>query len=242
MQESFCRLIEELKEHDPGDRHIGFISETEASKTQTDYRNIIKQLLEETVKEEETEEIFDRAFYCYGLDLYEDVPLIEPGEDENITRDIGRIVIAIDTSGSCYFDLVHDFLGTIVGLINEIAPDLSEDSELIILECDSKIRHEESLKGNAINTKTFENRELHGGGGTDFVPVFERINELNRKNPLRPVKALIYLSDAEGEFPEEAPDHPAIFVIPESGDEAYEPEIPDYVTVCRYRSDRGGSL
>ena len=47
-----------------------------------------------------------------------------------------------------------------------------------------------------------------GGGGTSFRPVFEWVE----KQGLRP-EALVYFTDAEGEFPERAPHYPVIWLV-----------------------------
>jgi predicted metal-dependent peptidase len=51
-------------------------------------------------------------------------------------------------------------------------------------------------------------RELGGGGGTSFLPVFEWM----ASRCLRP-DALLYFTDAEGEFPRCAPDFPVIWLV-----------------------------
>ena len=50
-----------------------------------------------------------------------------------------------------------------------------------------------------------------GGGGTDFRPVFERLAAADRMPA-----ALLYMTDAEGRFPERAPVHPVLWLLPEA--------------------------
>ena len=47
-----------------------------------------------------------------------------------------------------------------------------------------------------------------GGGGTDFRPLFEWV----AAEQLRP-DLLVYFTDAEGEFPEYAPDYPVLWLV-----------------------------
>jgi predicted metal-dependent peptidase len=49
---------------------------------------------------------------------------------------------------------------------------------------------------------------LPGGGGTDFRPVFEWL-----RNHAGPPGALLYFTDACGEFPEEAPPYPVLWLV-----------------------------
>lgn len=198
-----------------------------ADKSRTDYRSLIRGMLENIIEEKETEETIDRNMYCYGLEMYGDVPLIEPGEDECIKKEISRIAVAIDTSGSCYDRTACAFLGELGSMFREMAPYMNENSEVIVFECDSSIHKEDHYFLDDIGENTFKGRELLGGGGTSFVPVFDRIGELSRKDDDRPFKALIYLSDCEGEFPDKAPEYPVIFVVPSSYSEHV--QVPDYV-------------
>ncbi|MCR4595310.1 MAG: VWA-like domain-containing protein [Lachnospiraceae bacterium] len=243
MQDGFDKLMEQLASRGGDgasqDICIGFQRDYLASKTKSDYKEMMRDLLQDTIREKETEETPDRAMYCYGLDMYGDVALIEPGEDEDISYDLGRLAIAIDTSGSCFFDTVDGFLGYTGRLIEEVAPNLTEDSEIIIFECDDQIRVEDRLRGDQIRPGAFARRMLHGGGGTSFVPVIERVSKLSEAESERPIRALIYLSDAYGIFPDKAPDYPVIFVMPHREDADEEPDIPAYVSTYYYDKEDG---
>jgi predicted metal-dependent peptidase len=49
---------------------------------------------------------------------------------------------------------------------------------------------------------------IGGGGGTSFIPVFEWIAAEYRRPDL-----LIYFTDAEGDFPRQAPDYPVVWLV-----------------------------
>ena len=51
---------------------------------------------------------FDYIFYHYGMEMYGNMPLIEPQETKEVNR-IEDFVIAIDTSMSCKRELVQKF-------------------------------------------------------------------------------------------------------------------------------------
>lgn len=57
----------------------------------------------------------------------------------------------------------------------------------------------------------WDSMPIHGGGGTDFRPVFEVIAE-RRKNGSPKPAMLVYFTDGYGCFPEEAPDYPVIWI------------------------------
>ncbi|MFN3883741.1 MAG: VWA-like domain-containing protein, partial [Rhodocyclaceae bacterium] len=51
-------------------------------------------------------------------------------------------------------------------------------------------------------------RRFEGGGGTSFVPVFEWLERAGQRPD-----ALIYFTDADGEFPARAPDYPVLWLV-----------------------------
>ena len=74
-----------------------------------DYTNFLKKfaVMGEVMKINDDE--FDYVFYTYGLQLYKNLPLIEPLEYKEEKR-IREFVIAIDTSGSVVGELVQKFV------------------------------------------------------------------------------------------------------------------------------------
>ncbi|KIR01221.1 hypothetical protein P261_00035 [Lachnospiraceae bacterium TWA4] len=77
-------------------------------KKRKDYRQFLQQFM--STKEDSVLDLdsFDYIYYLYGLEHYEDMPLIEPLEYKEVTR-LEQLVIAIDTSGSCSGELVKLF-------------------------------------------------------------------------------------------------------------------------------------
>ncbi|MGE5153641.1 MAG: VWA-like domain-containing protein, partial [Bdellovibrio bacteriovorus] len=51
-------------------------------------------------------------------------------------------------------------------------------------------------------------RDLKGGGGTSFAPVFQWI----AKEGIQP-DLLVYFTDADGEFPKQEPPYPVIWLV-----------------------------
>lgn len=110
------------------------------------------------------------------------------------------IVIAIDTSGSVY-SLADQFYA-------ETREILQSWNCLRIhhVLCDNEIQHWEILSG-----QEFLPNKVQGGGGTDFRPVFDRI----QNEGLSP-HVLIYLTDTYGAFPNTPPSYPVLWVSTES--------------------------
>ena len=54
--------------------------------------------------------------------------------------------------------------------------------------------------------------KISGGGGTSFIPVFDWIAAEHRRPDL-----LLYFTDAEGDFPAQAPDYPVVWLVKGKG-------------------------
>ena len=61
---------------------------------------------------------FDYGFYAYGLELYGNIPLMEPLEYQE-TRKIHDLVIVIDTSDSCREGVIAAFLSETRAILNQ---------------------------------------------------------------------------------------------------------------------------
>jgi len=129
----------------------------------------------------------------YLNEIYDYVYLPDLKEYEEITN----IIIAVDTSGSITDDLLSQFLGEIFS-IKAMSPTIA----MKIITCDCEVHDVFDVDGEMPKI-TFKGR-----GGTSFVPVFKDI-ETKKRDP----KALIYLTDAYGNFPVKAPEYPVLWVI-----------------------------
>jgi predicted metal-dependent peptidase len=111
------------------------------------------------------------------------------------SREIGKIVFAIDTSGSIDRDLLKTF-------ISEIKDAMSIFSvSVTVIHCDTKVRKVEEL---------MEDDDIvpEGRGGTEFQPVFDYVNQ-----NLEETKAIVYFTDGGcwGGFKE--PDCPVLWAM-----------------------------
>ena len=188
-----------------------------------DYKELIKEAVSKTEICRESDEI-DPALYEYGLDLYGDVPIIEPLEQRYESR-ISSVVIAVDTSGSCMASL-KDFWTETLEIFREISLQASID-RLHYLECDADISEEKEYSS-VEELAVSENRghSFKGYGGTDFVPVFEKIREYEETG--EKIDFMVYFTDGEGDYPPADPGYPVYFVFANKEDveftDSYRPE------------------
>lgn len=112
----------------------------------------------------------------------------------------GTVVLAADTSGSIGDRELDVFFAEMAGLLEDVRP-----KRLVIVWCDAKVhRADEAEDPSDLNVIRYKGAP--GGGGTNFVPVFEWV----KSEGIQP-EALVYLTDGEGQFPKAAPNYPVIW-------------------------------
>lgn len=112
-----------------------------------------------------------------------------------------NIVVVLDTSGSVTNEELHEFLSEINSLKAQLR------ASITLHACDTAL----SPKGPWVFEAWEEFKlpeEFHGGGGTDFRPIFDWI-KLHGKSP----DMLLYFTDAIGEFPKTEPHYPVIWLV-----------------------------
>lgn len=177
-----------------------------------EYETVLREFLHEKEVCNMDPDSFDRDFYALGMEMYENVVLLEPME-ETEKNGMGTIVLAIDTSGSCEGEVIRKFVAQTAGLLHTMSR--LEYQELVILQADVKIWSEVHLKpGDTMPDCT--QMKMYGFGGTDFRPVFRRVEELNEETQ---VDVLIYLTDAFGRYPLKESVVKTFFVIPNLDDQ-----------------------
>lgn len=192
----------------------------DATASSMNYREILEDFLRKTIVEQESPLSIDPVWYHYGLDLLEDVPLIEPGE-EDFAPASGTLVLAIDTSGSCQHTFCDQFLQEMDQILQELKL-MEHYSSVVVIQCDYLIQEEQEIQNPGQWQEYLHHFVIRGGGGTSFTPVYERANEIED------VVGLLFLSDGEGEFPTEPAPFPSLFLLPfEEYD--YERTIPPWV-------------
>jgi predicted metal-dependent peptidase len=134
---------------------------------------------------------FDRRFIGQGLYL-------EALQGESV-----RVYLAIDTSGSVSETTLDLFIGEISGILGAYPH----------LECDLYYVDSEAYGPYSLS----RNEPLptpQGGGGTSFVPFFDRVCETWDEHTQ---VICIYLTDGYGEFPVPAPALPTLWVVTPGG-------------------------
>ena len=144
-----------------------------------EYRDLLKELfsIEEVCKE--VPDTIDPMFYHYGLELYENIPLIEPME--NCEKVVFRtLVIAIDVSASCIDKKTMEcFWGETYRCISQLKEQYVS-GQILLIQCDDRIEKEEWLELEDFKEIPMEIK-VYGCGGTDFVPVFKRLAKLEEE-------------------------------------------------------------
>ncbi|RTZ73243.1 MAG: hypothetical protein DSZ00_00680 [Gammaproteobacteria bacterium] len=112
-----------------------------------------------------------------------------------------EVVVAVDTSGSIRDSEIAEFLAEVSALKGQMR------ARITLIPCDARI-----AEGAPWIFEPWEELRLEttisGGGGTDFRPVFQWVEEQG----LQP-EVLIYFSDLEGTFPELAPNYPVLWLV-----------------------------
>ena len=192
----------------------------------SNYKSLLQRLssIKEVMQVDDSQ--FDYIWYQIGMDHYGNIPIIEPSEC--IEKQVcDSIVIAIDTSGSCSGEIAERFLRETCNLLRDMDIRGSQ-YQIYILQCDEEIQEEIEIHS-AEDIRDFKCKMMYGFGGTDFRPVFQRIEELRKQGKIQKVAALIYLTDGDGEYPAIPPDYETIFILYEElvSEEGY---IPAWIT------------
>lgn len=155
---------------------------------QLPWRNILRRFMTEKCNDDFSWKRGNRRFIAQGLYL-----------PSRLSDDaMGEMVVVIDTSGSIGQKELTEFGSEIKGIVDEVRP-----SKVRVIYCDSRIAHIDEFGPD--DDLQFA---AHGGGGTDFRPPFKWLEE----NQIVP-RALVYLTDGYGPFPEQEPDFPVMWAI-----------------------------
>jgi predicted metal-dependent peptidase len=161
---------------------------TAAIGSQLDWRSYLWRYLVQTPTDFQG---FDRRFIGRGLYL-------ETLEGESV-----RVYVAVDTShsvGVAEFQLLMDEVKGILGAYPHI--------DCHLYYADTELDGPHILGANSVLMMP------QGGGGTSFVPFFDRVQESwDGQTPA----LCIYLTDGYGEFPDPAPLFPTLWVVTPGG-------------------------
>jgi len=157
-----------------------------------DWRDVMQRFLVKARTDQRSFARFNRRFIAQGLYL----PTVS-GEQ------MGEVCFAVDCSGSITKQVINQFSAEITKVKEDLMP-----SRIHVLYFDSDVSHVESYEQHDdLDIKP------HGGGGTDFAPVFEKIIELG----INPV-AIVFLTDLCCHSFGDQPDAPVLWVTTDPGE------------------------
>lgn len=192
-------LAQELRERLHGSGRGEFNAGLDrAVSRQVDWRALLRRWLNDRVRSDWQTYPFSRRWIHRGL-LMPSIGVQGPG----------RIVFAIDTSGSMTDALLAQAFGEVESLRRTFP------CELDLVQCDAAIRdvrHFEAEDPAELPARL----QVKGRGGTDFRPLFRWVAE--RAMHAGPTTApLIFVSDGQGTYPDRVPEHPTIWLMPANG-------------------------
>ena len=190
-----------------------------------DYRDFLKKFA--VVREEAAidPDSFDYGYYNYGLTYYGNMPLIEENEFREAKK-IETLVIAIDTSASCKDVLVQKFLNETASILIR-QENFFHRVQILLIECDNRIQNEIWLTDLSQMKQFADGFCMKGGYGTDFRPVFARVEALKKSGELKDLKGLLYFTDGFGDFPVHPTSYETAFVF-FSEEENNAKDVPDW--------------
>jgi len=163
----------------------------EVLQPKVDWRDVLQRFLVKCKDDTRTFARFNRRFISQGLYL----PSVT-GEK------MGEVCFAVDCSGSIDQRTINQFAAEIAKVKDDLCPE-----RIHVLYFDSEVSHVESYgSDDTLDIKP------HGGGGTDFAPVFAKIIELG----IDPV-AIVFLTDLCCSSFGDQPDAPVLWVSTDRG-------------------------
>ncbi len=190
-----------------------------------DYSTFLRKFAvrRENLKVDDNE--FDYIYYTYGLEIYGDMPLVEPLEysDEKSIRDL---VIVIDTSASTEGELVESFIQRTFDML-EGSKEFQNRFNIHLIQCDSKVQTDQIMRSKEDIRTFMENFELRGFGGTDFRPAFQYVNTLLEEGTFRRLQGLLYFTDGKGIYPKRRPAYDTAFIFNDE-ESAATAEVPSW--------------
>lgn len=151
-----------------------------------DWKAILQRFVRGLVCDDVSEDQFDRRFMSDGMYL-----------EAVMSPSVEGIVFVKDTSGSmCDEKTLNSMVGEIRSAVEDV-----KIPRIWVLDVDTRVHAEEFMRGEVIPAT------VKGGGGTDFIPAFDWVEE-----NFPTATAMIYFTDGYGSFPDQAPNYPVMWV------------------------------
>lgn len=179
----------------------------EAGKEQEKKRGTMPQGLDRSLEVEEPQEDW-RAILREHVQPFDNDFSFNPPDRRSLDWDfllpdikqgekVDWIAVAIDTSGSISVSELSKFLGELKGILSSF-----DKVKVKLTFCDAKAT-------DLVEMEEFDTSKIQvkGGGGTDFEPVFDLVKKEDDDPCL-----LVYFTDLEGDFPNEAPEYDVLWL------------------------------
>lgn len=156
------------------------------TETRVDWKAALRMFMTERAKDDYSWARPNRRYLSAGMYL----PSL-------YSESMGEVVVAIDTSGSINQATLNAFGAEIKSIVDSTKPIMTR-----VIYCDAEINH--------VDEFTSEQElvfEMHGGGGTNFRPPFQYVEEQG----IKPA-CLVYLTDGYGPYGGE-PDYPVLWCM-----------------------------
>ena len=181
-----------------------------ANRKKQDYSAFLRKFNRLGERMKINEEELDYNFYTYGMQLYGNMPLIEPLEYKDV-RVVKTFVTVIDTSGSVEEEKLRRFLEKTYQILK--SGQESEDRvNFHLIQCDALVQKDVKITSEKELAQVMEDLTLYGRGGTDFRPAFEYIEELRKNGELTNLNGMLYFTDGMGVYPRKKPEYPVAFI------------------------------
>lgn len=189
-----------------------------------DYTDFLRKFMTVTEQIRLNPDEFDYTYYTFGMDMYGNMPFIEPLEYKE-SETIRDFVIAVDTSESVSGPLVRKFLEHTFSILKE-SEDFSTEVNIHVIQADSKVQSDLKVTDVRDVDRLMQGFAVRGFGGTDFRPTFDYVDMLRLRGELSDMKGMIYFTDGFGQFPEKMPDYDVAFVFVDDGSRELPPVPP----------------
>ena len=104
-----------------------------------------------------------------------------------------------------------------------------------IFQCDSIIQDYRLIHSREEWSRYEDRLSVAGRGGTNFIPVFDRVGRMLKTGSIKKLKGLLYFSDGDGIYPRERPPYETAFIFPDF--RFLELKIPEWVVkICLKRN------
>lgn len=222
------------EESEEGEELLAF--QMKARKGRRTYRDFLRKF---AVLQEELHcdlDEFDLNFYTYGLQLYQNMPLIEPLESREVKK-IRDFVVVVDTSYSTSGELIQKFLQETFEILSQ-EDNFFHRCRMHVLQCDEEVKSDIVITSRREIEALFSDFAIQGGGGTDFRPAFAYVNQLMAEGEFENLCGLLYFTDGKGIYPEKKPVYQTAFLFMEDYEEEKVPAWAIRMRLEREEFDR----